>query len=374
MLVSAIGGFSTPLDRPPDIPGLDSFAGVTFHSARYKHEVELAGKRVGVIGNGCTGAQLVPSLANAPESERPSQIINFCRTPSWFVPREQKAYSGTAKALFRSVPGLMRAYRWWIAATNDARFVVWRLSNSTLRHYVEEVRPLSAACCSFACSQRALAQESTKYITQTAPSKYHTWLIPHYPFGCKRVVIDPGYLASLHHDHVSLVTDRIVQVEREGIRGASGELYELDVIILATGFDLSATGDALNIFGRDGLSITDRWQAVGGAQAYRGTAMAHFPNFYALLGPNTATGHGSVIHAHESQAQLITQLVAPLARNNVRSLEVKLDAEERYNSALREKLKDTVWAGGCASYYKQGDKIVATVRPSPRQCVYFPRN
>lgn len=154
VLVSCIGGFSTPLDKPHGMKGIERFSGVSFHSARWRHDVDLKGKRVGVIGNGCSAAQFIPAITE----DKSVEVINFSRSPSWFAPRDQKDYSSFRKALFRYVPGYMRLYRDFIAITSDGRFPVWWLENSTLRHYVEEW--------------------SANYIRSKSPPKYHDFLVP----------------------------------------------------------------------------------------------------------------------------------------------------------------------------------------------------
>ncbi|KAI5480947.1 hypothetical protein MNV49_006757 [Pseudohyphozyma bogoriensis] len=337
VLISAVGGFSKPLEKPESMKGLERFEGETFHSARWRRDVELKGKRVGVIGNGCSATQFIPIISE----DKSTTVYNFSRSPSWFMPRPQKAYSSLTKSIFRHVPGAMRMYRNFLAVTCDSRYLVWMMSMSPIRHYVEEV--------------------AAKYIRDTSPQKYHDFLVPKYPFGCKRVIMDPGYLESLHRSNVDLVVGPIDEITEKGIRTKDGKMYDLDVIILGTGFDLTSGALGLNVTGLDGKTLTEQWESQGGPQAYLGTAVSNYPNFYMILGPNVASGTASVVYSTEAQVNLIVQMIEPMVKYGVKSLVTKVDAEMMYNQKLQADLKRTVWAGGCTSYYRlPNGKIVAT--------------
>jgi len=342
ILISAIGGFSKPLDEPPSLKGLKDFQGERFHSARWRHDVSLANKRVGIIGNGCSAAQFLPEVAKDPSTH----ILNFSRTPSWFFPRhDQREYSAFTKFAFAHIPLVMKAYRAFLAVSMDTTWINWRKDLPSIRHYAEEV--------------------SAAHIRKTAPAKYHDFLVPRYPFGCKRIIRDPGYLTALGQDNVELITDGIDTITEKGIRGKSGEEYSLDVIILGTGFDLTADGLGIDVTGSHGKSVTDQWNEQGGPQAYLGTVLSGFPNFFLILGPNVATGHASVIYSTEAQVKYIVEMVKDMRKYGAKSLELKTDAEDRYNAQLQHRLKNTVWSGSCKSYYKLerkdgSEKVIAT--------------
>ena len=159
--------------------------------------------------------------------DKSTHVINFSRTASWFMPRDQYAYPNAVKAAFKYVPGLLKAYRFALAAASDGRYIVWPLRMSPIRHYIEEV--------------------SAAYIRSQAPAKYHNFLVPKYPFGCKRIIMDPGYLKSLNRSNVELVTDGIDTITENGIRGKSGKEYEFDVLILGTGFDVVRFESSLSL-------------------------------------------------------------------------------------------------------------------------------
>ena len=214
VLISAIGGFSTPLIRPTGLPGIERFQGTCFHSARWDYNVDLEGKRVAVIGNGCSACQFIPKISQVTTTH----VINFSRTPSWFVPRADKPFSSLQKNIFRYIPFYMKLYRAILVAESDFRWPVWVMKNKGFRRIAEQI--------------------STKHIKSVAPGKYHDFLLPKYPIGCKRIIVDPGYLQSLNQPNVELIYDPSKEITTSGVLCASGKEHEVDVLILATGFDL----------------------------------------------------------------------------------------------------------------------------------------
>jgi len=339
LLISAIGGFSIPLEKPVGMAGIESFKGERFHSARWNYGIDLKNKRVAVIGNGCSASQFIPVISAEPTT----QVVNFSRTPSWFVGRDNGAFSPLVKTAFRYVPFLQRIYRAVIVAQYDMRWLVWPLDNTKFRDPFQKL--------------------SEDYIKETAPKEYLDFLIPKYPIGCKRIILDPGYLQSLHKPNVRLVTDPIARITEKGVLCQSGEEHEADVLILATGFDVSARGFRLEIYGSDGKSVAEQWAAQDGPQAYLGTTLANYPNFFILMGPNVVTGHTSTVASIECQVDYIIKVLRPMAKSQsaITSIEVTAQAEERYNAWLHERLNNTVWQGGCQSWYRQDNgKITAT--------------
>ncbi|KEI40463.1 uncharacterized protein L969DRAFT_15820 [Mixia osmundae IAM 14324] len=336
VVVSCIGGFSLPLDKPPGLPGIENFEGKSMHSARWDNKIELKGKKVGIIGNGCSGAQIVPTLAK----DRSIQLYNFSRTPSYFVPRPQHTYPRIVKWMFRYIPGVALLYRFFIAFVSDLRWLAWLMNNRFIRWYATNM--------------------SVTHIKKTAPKKYLDFLIPKYPFGCKRVIMDPGYLESLHQDNVELVTDPIDTIVDKGIRGKSGQVYDLDVIVLATGFNLSSKGLGLNLIGRGGMAVHEWWEQTNGPQAYLGTTLPHFPNFAMCLGPNVANGHASAIASIEHQIKHVVELCKAMTDRGITSWEIKERVEHEFNDKLHKRLGRTAWSG-CASYYRMDNgKVIAT--------------
>ncbi|EPQ58318.1 FAD/NAD P-binding domain-containing protein [Gloeophyllum trabeum ATCC 11539] len=340
IVVSAIGGFMYPLF--PDIPGQESFKGLTWHSARWRHDIDLKGKRVGVIGNGCSAAQLIPKVSEDPTVE----VINFCRTQQWYSPRIQYTYPPWARWIFSHTPLATRLYRIWLM-----------VKVSLLSVLVATVYLI------------LWFQVFSSYMKKTAPEEYHKYLIPSFPPGCKRIIIDPGFLESLHRPNVSMVWDGIERIEESGIKLRTGEQVSLDVIVFATGYGLNPK---LPMSGKNKLNLQDFFASQGGPTSYMGTCAPGFPNLYTLLGPNVATGHSSVIFSEEVQIQWVLQLIKPVIDGAVKSLEVSQEAFHEYNAWLQERLKNSVWTE-CHSYYRSDrreGKVVANF-PGPMSLFWW---
>ncbi|KAF8643890.1 hypothetical protein AX16_008906 [Volvariella volvacea WC 439] len=340
ILIYAVGAFSHPL-YPKDIQGLENFNGPVWHSARWRHDIELRDKRVGVIGNGCSAAQFIPEIS----ADETVSVTNFCRTPQWYCSRDQFSYPSWAKWMFTRVPSTMRLHRNWIMARSDVRFVAFRRENTRLVNIAKRT--------------------FTQYTKQMAPRSYHAKLIPNYPPGCKRVIIDSGYLEALRRKNVSITWDAIECIEQDGIRLVTGELIQLDVLIYGTGFTMTPVD--MNVRGVNGISVSEYFEAQGGATAYLGSLMPGFPNLFTLLGPNTGTGHASIIFTQEVQVQWALRLIKPILEGKAKSFEVKVEATERYNSWLQERLDSSVWTQ-CNSYYQAGRESktkLAFVFPGP---------
>ncbi|CAE6443561.1 unnamed protein product [Rhizoctonia solani] len=329
VVVSAVGVFHKPMW--PNIPGRESFKGISMHARMWDHGVDFSGKKVAVIGNGCSATQIVPKLAEDPSTN----IVEFCRTPSWFVPRLQATVPEWTKWVFRNAPFTQRAFRWLIAARLDMTYLNWKLGpfTSILRRRREK-----------ACIDR---------LKRLVPGKYHDNLIPKFPMGCKRIIYDPGYLESLQRPNIDLDWDTITAITENGITTKSGKHYEFDIICFATGFDVENSSD-VNVKGIGGKPIGDYYKEQGGPTAYMGTTVPDFPNLFTLLGPNTATGHGSVIHSEEVQINYAMQLIKPIIRGQAKSFVPKARATQAYNDYLQEELKHTVWTS-CISWYHAGE-------------------
>ncbi|KAF7973421.1 hypothetical protein HWV62_15231 [Athelia sp. TMB] len=335
ILVNAIGGFMSP-NFPKDVPGKDNFKGPVFHSARWRHDVDLQGKRVAVIGNGCSAAQFIPKISKDPSVE----LVNFCRTPQWYFPRGQYNYSSIVKWIFSYIPGVMRAYRNFVMFKSDISYVIFSKHHNIIASFVRQA---------------------------TAPKEYHESLIPKFSPGCKRIIVDPDYLSCLNRKNVSLEWSPIEGIVENGIKLKSGEVKEFDVIIFGTGFSLDATD--IQTKGRNGLTINQWYVTQRGPTAYKGTLTPGYPNFFQILGkpllftssalltapkgPNTATGHASIIFSNEVQISLATQLMKPLLEGKYKAIEVTEAACDEYNDWLQSRLNDSVWTE-CSSYYRAG--------------------
>ncbi|KAI9508293.1 hypothetical protein F5148DRAFT_1275811 [Russula earlei] len=311
---------------PEDLPDAETFRGDKWHSAAWRHDVPLAGKRVGVIGNGCSAAQFVPAISEDASVE----VVNFCRSPQWYLERSQFEYPEWVKWVFAHVPFAMAAYRAFLMGTTDFNYLVFSRSDSLF--------------------QRLSRKKMTEYIKMKAPKRYHSQLIPQYPPGCKRVIVDPGYLECLHRANVTLSYDAIERIVPQGVQLKTGQVVPLDVLIFGTGFSLLPP--RLEIFGIGGVRLSDYWESKGGPEAYYGLAVPSFPNFFMLLGPNSAGGHASVIFNEEVQIQHAMQLIRPILEGEVQSFAVREDVSAKYNSWIQKRLVRTVW-NFCDSYYRR---------------------
>ncbi|KAF8921179.1 hypothetical protein CPB85DRAFT_1269723 [Mucidula mucida] len=314
ILLYAIGGFMEPM-WPKDIKGMEA---------------------VGVIGNGCSAAQLVPAISHEPSTE----VINFCRTPQWFVPMNDLIYPPWIKWSFANVPGVLKLWRAWLMFRSDMSFLI------------------------FNKDRKWLVDFTRLRLSAYMKDQYAAYPIPDFAPGCKRIIVDPGYLSSLNRKNVTLRWDAIDSVVEDGLLLRSGEVVPLDVIIFGTGYSVEPVD--LRVQGR-GMSLHDYFASQGGATAYLGSCVPGFPNLFMLLGPNVATGHASAVFSEESQIQFAMEMIKPVIAGEITSFDVKEKICVEYNDWIQERLRHSVWSE-CRSYYHldRDDKsrIVATF-PGP---------
>ncbi|KAJ6590602.1 FAD/NAD-P-binding domain-containing protein [Mycena vulgaris] len=337
VLVSATGLLSVP--HIPAFKGLESFSGTAFHSSRWRHDLDLRGKRVAVIGNGCSAIQFIPVISTDPTVE----VTNFCRTPTWLAPDRSAAFSSSTKWVFKHVPYGGQLYRGLVMFLMDARFVAWRSPDSV--------------------AVRLVTRVLTKYMKKTAPAEYSDHVIPSYPPGCKRLAYDVGYLSALHRPNVKINWDGVEEVTKDGIITSKGDSLPFDVIIYATGFVTDKP--TIHVLGRQSQTIEEYWKSEGGPTAYLGTTLPGFPNFIMLAGPNTTTGHASVVFVEEVQANYALQLVKEVISGQVTSVEPTQAATASYNSWIQKRISDSVFSH-CNSWYRtEATGKVFSVWPGP---------
>jgi len=323
VLVGATGGLSEP--SLPDIAGLSSFAGESWHSAEWNHDVSLAGKRVGVIGTGSSAIQFVPHV-----QKEAGSLTLFQRTASWVLPRHDSEIPAWRKAAYRRVPGLQRLARALVYTRVEIPLIGFRYDRRLLK-LGEKMG-------------RALLEK------QVADPELRAKLTPHFDLGCKRVLLSNTYYPALAADNASVVTDHITRVVPGGIETADGTLHELDVLILGTGFKVQDPPIAHRI-SVDGRTLHEIWKGNGMA-ALHGLTVAGVPNFFYLMGPNTALGHNSVLLMIEAQIDHMIQALDLLDRQRMRTIEPRLDLQEAYDARIQRELAGTVWnSGGCNSWY-----------------------
>ncbi len=312
-----------PLIEPvwPDIAGLDTFTGTRFHSARWNHDADLTGKRIAVIGTGASAIQFVPELAKVA-----GQLSVFQRTPAWLLPRDDRPTSERRRWLFRRFPLLQRGSRRRIFESAELRFGAFR------------IKPVGRAA-------EALSRRFMK--SQIADPELRDKLTPDYRIGCKRILISSSFYPAFAKPNVSLETSPITSVEGDEIVTADGRRQAFDVLIAGTGFNATQPPVARLITGRDGVQLSANWTPH--MHALRGTTVAGFPNFFLLVGPNTALGHNSIVYIIEAQLDYVLQALRA-AKGGV--IEPRRDAQDAYNAEVQSDLSNSVWvSGGCRSYY-----------------------
>jgi cation diffusion facilitator CzcD-associated flavoprotein CzcO len=312
------------LNRPklPTIEGRESFAGPAFHSAQWDPSVDLAGKRVAVIGNGASAIQFVPEVAKVAGS-----VTLFQRSPNWIVPRLNRPYTSEEKARFRAEPAAMGKVRGEIFEMAEARLAAKRAGTLP----IEEV-PIPLAHLHAQITDPALRAKLT----------------PDYEIGCKRVLISNDFYPALTRPNVDLVVEAIARMTPRGVVDATGRLHEADVVIYATGFETKSFAGETTITGAGRVSLAQAW--ADGPEAYLGISVAGFPNLFMLYGPNTNLGHNSIIYMIEAQVDYVLQALARAV-----PVDVKPEVMARYNHQLQEELAATPWAGACTSWYKTAD-------------------
>lgn len=320
--VAAVGALSEP--AMPSLPGLETFRGRVFHSARWDHSFALDGKSVAVVGTGASAIQFVPQI-----QPRVGKLHLFQRTPPWIVPRNDFAFSEKTKARFRRWPLLQRLLRAEIFLRREL-FAIPFLHTRLAR-----------------VAERLVRRHLDKTI---ADPVLRAKLTPSYRLGCKRILVSDDYLPSLTQPNVDVITDAIAAVTPTGIVTRDGRERAVDAIICGTGFHVTDMPMARHVRGRDGRSLEDVWG--GSMHAHLGTTVHGFPNFFFLLGPNTGLGHTSVILMIEHQIEHLLGALAHLATKELATLEPTVEAQSAWLSYVDGRMRSTVWTtGGCASWY-----------------------
>ena len=322
------------LNRPaiPAFPGAERFRGKSFHSAAWRHDIDLRGMRVATVGSGASAVQFVPPVADAA-----AQLTLFQRTPNYIVPRLDREYTPEELDTYRQNPQQLQESRDALYWDREHRFAKMRLGSAN----AEEVKTIAL-----------------QYLhSQIQDPDLRAKLTPDYPVGCKRILVSDDFYASLNRPNVELVTEPIVQIEENGIR-AGGRLHEADVIIYATGFETQSFLGAGDIVGRQGRSLRDTWSDA--PSAYLGMQVPDFPNFFLLYGPNTNLGHNSIISMLEIQIDYVAHGVRALRDSPDTALDVSTETLQEYDSWLQRALAGSSWSGSCRSWYKAADgRIVA---------------
>lgn len=330
-VVCAVGLFG--LLKLPDIAGIADFKGMLMHTAQWDHGVDLTGRRVAVIGTGASGVQVVPQLAKIAK-----RLTVFQRTPPWMVPKDDRPYSAEELARFRRDPLAVPRTRWQI----------WKFQHDNTATFADD--PIVAA----------RSHVATSFLERTVPGeRLRRALTPDYPFRCKRVLLGDEYYRALQQDNVELITDPIERITETSVITTAGSAVDVDAIVLATGFETSQYLSGIDVVGLGGRRLHDRWGED--PSAYLGVAVSGFPNFFMLYGPNTNQGGNSIVYILEAGARLVASAVSRLARRGG-CLEVRPQAEKRYNDELSRDLERTIWTQ-CDSYFRSPSGRIVTQWP-----------
>ncbi|MEO8179869.1 MAG: NAD(P)/FAD-dependent oxidoreductase [Deltaproteobacteria bacterium] len=321
VVVAGMGALSNA--AYPNIDGLSGFAGAKFHSAHWDHSLELAGKRVAVIGSGASAIQFVPQIA-----PHVARLDLYQRTPPWILPKPDRPIRGAERAMYAALPLVLKLMRWAF---------YWRLETRMLA-FTEPVL------------MRPVAAYARRYLRRCVQDPaLRAKLLPEYTLGCKRVLISNDYYPALTSPNVDVITEGIREIRERSILDRANCEREVDVIIFATGFKVQELVPRGMFFGSGGRELADAWR--DGAEAYKGTTVAGFPNLFFLLGPNTGLGHSSVIFMIESQVAYVMDALRQMRTNNWSALEVQAEAQAAFNRELDAKSASAVWKSGCRSWY-----------------------
>ena len=321
VLITACGQLSTP--KYPDIEGLDQFEGPAFHTATWRHDVDLTGKRVAVIGTGCSAAQVVPAI-----QPQVATVDVYQRSPGWTMPRIDHEYSERAKRLFRRFPALQRLDRLSVQATMEFGAI-----GMTRRKWL--LTPLKAL------GRKRIRDAIVDPALQEA-------LTPKDEFGCKRVMVTDDWYPALAKPNVQVITGGVQRITPQGVVGGDGVERQAEVLVLATGFKSHDFVAPMEIRGVGGRRLADEWAET--PKAYLGLSVPAFPNMFLLYGPNTNGGTGSVVFIVEAGMTHVLAALAEMKRTGTRTIEVRRQVADDFHNEVRQALPDTVWSG-CGNWY-----------------------
>ncbi len=321
IVIAAAGRLHKPV--MPQIEGLESFAGPKFHTARWDTSVELAGKRIGLIGTGSSATQIVTAL-----SGKVAKLSVFQRTAQWVYPVQDTPNP------------------WW-------RRLAFKLSGKHWQRYYQQLRSETEARGKAATSseegRRARDQVCIDAHASIRDPQLRAKLTPTYEVGCKRLVFSDGFHEAVQHPSIDVVTDPIERIVPQGVVTKGGVLHELDVLALATGFDAHAYIRPMTVTGSGGVTLDQVWADL--PLTYRAIMIPHMPNFLMINGPYSPGGTSSVVGIAEVQVDYILQLVDRIAATSA-LLSPRAEPSREWLEAIREKARGSVWGtGGCTSWY-----------------------
>ena len=334
IVVSAIGLFTKPV--MPDLSEEQPFTGTVMHTARWDHSVDLTDARVAVLGTGSTAAQLVPEVA-----KRAAKVYSVQRSPTWVLPKPDRAYTAREKWLFAHVPLAKKIYRTrlWLRSESNIS-VIEDGSDKTQEFKGVALRALEAAITDEDLRRR---------------------LTPEHPFGCKRLVFATDYLKALNQSHVEVVSSPARALRARSLVTDDGTELDVDIVLCATGYAAADYLGQIDVRGVDAAALSDTWR--DGAFAYLGMSVPGYPNFFMLYGPNTNVGSNSVIFMLEAQARYIVRALTYMRRRDETYIEVRSEVMAQFITRVDAWMQGTVWLTRCSNYFRGANGRVVTQWP-----------
>lgn len=309
----------------PDIEGLNTFAGEAFHTARWPENFSLKGKRVGVIGTGSTATQITGAIVG-----EVAQLSLFQRTPQWILPLANDPIPEEQRAAYRANPALVEEEYERLSLEQTSKFAAAVVGENP-RAYA------------------SLERYCREHLELVTDPELRARLTPDYKVGCKRLIMSGNFYQAIQKPNAELVTQAISRIEAKGVRTADGCLHELDVLVLATGFDAHKIMSPMKVKGRNGQRLDAAWAQA--QEAYLAVTIPDFPNWFMIGGPNSPVGNFSWLQTAELQFGYSLQLIELLRRGEAREIAPRHEALRAFNDAVVAKMPDTVWASGCKSWY-----------------------
>ncbi len=351
-IIDTSGVLANP--KTPYIKGAETFLGEKFHTAQWDHNVPYKGKKIGVIGSGCSGVQVVSAIA-----DQVDRLTVFTRTPEWILPRSDRTYS-TLEQVIINLPVIRQLNRFMIFMVHEVRFIGFRRIPFTLK-LSGLIKKLYA---------RSLRRNLEKYIDD---DNLRQFLMPDYELGCRRVIPTNSYLPALSRDNVDVDISGIETITPTGIRTKEGKDIPLDIIVYATGFFAYSNAKKMlpfEVYGIGGRNLNAEWEIE--AVSYKGITVSGFPNYFKINGPNTGTGHSSQLCYMEAMAKYTVQAICAVNRDKtIKAIDVKPEVQKDYVAEVRKNLKKTVWQSSQTKSFYRRNMTGDVTSLSPESVVYF---